>query len=130
MNVNFIEALPSPYRVFDSLCEVYSFFRLHGSYQCIGGIKTYSYTLFKLLPLGGIYSQITISNVNAAKLLEQYCINRDFVKPNGTKEGFGSVYFKVNQESEAQLMDDVSNLNRSRKPKKIKTVANIIRYNY
>lgn len=130
MNINFIETLPSPYKVFDSLCEVYSFFRLHGSYHCIGGIKTYSYTLFKLLPLGGIYSQITLTNINAGKLLEICSLSKDFIKPNDTKEGFGSIYFKINHDIEMQLMDTISSLSKTRKPKKINTVSNIVRYNY
>ncbi|QHT66414.1 hypothetical protein GXP67_06945 [Rhodocytophaga rosea] len=128
MNINFIENLPTPYKVFHSLSEIYSFFRLHGSYQCIGGIKTYSYTLFKLIPLGGIYSQITVLNVNTTKLLELCSITRDFIRPSDPKEGFGSIYFKISQEGETKLLEAISNLTVRRKLKKGKTFSSVGAY--
>jgi hypothetical protein len=128
MSLHFIETLPTPYKVFYSLSEIYSFFRLHGSYQCIGGIKTYSYTLFKLIPLGGIYSQITVLNVNTNKLLELCSITRDFIRPSDSKEGFGSIYFKISQEKETQLMEAISNLSVGRKSRKINTFSSVGEY--
>jgi hypothetical protein len=128
MHINFLETLPAPYKVFHSLSEIYSFFRLHGSYQCIGGVKTYSFTLFKLIPLGGIYSQITVLNVNANKLLELCSITLDFIKPSDIKEGFGSIYFKINQEAETQLLEAISTLSVGRKAKKAYTLSGVKKY--
>jgi hypothetical protein len=84
--------------------------------------------LFKLIPLGGIYSQITVLNVNTNRLLELCSITRDFVRPADSKEGFGSIYFKINQEVEAQLLEAISNLSVGRKPKKITTFSSIGAY--